>query len=232
MTEAHDEFECEPIRGLPERPPPGEHILWQGAPAWWPLAKQAFHVRAVTAYFLLLIAGHGAWYARETGSAPLPVIMSPVPVAIAALALLLLVAWLASRTTVYTITNRRVVLRAGIALPIAINIPFALIGRAGLRIHGDGTGDIPLGLMGSERVGYITLWPHVRPWRLKAPEPMLRAVPGAVRVAELLADALEKAGNVRGALPAASGCTSRPSPRHRPEADGRSAKMGGQMATQ
>lgn len=27
-----DDVQVEPIRGLPELPPEGEHILWQGAP--------------------------------------------------------------------------------------------------------------------------------------------------------------------------------------------------------
>ncbi|MEO0720506.1 MAG: PH domain-containing protein, partial [Pseudomonadota bacterium] len=26
----HDDFEIEPVSGLPEAPPEGEHILWQG----------------------------------------------------------------------------------------------------------------------------------------------------------------------------------------------------------
>ncbi len=35
----HDDFEAEPIKGLPEMPPEGEVILWQGQPNWWPSAK-------------------------------------------------------------------------------------------------------------------------------------------------------------------------------------------------
>ena len=28
----HDDFQIEPVPGLPERPPEGERILWQGRP--------------------------------------------------------------------------------------------------------------------------------------------------------------------------------------------------------
>lgn len=35
----HDDFAVEPIPGLPELPPEGEHILWQGAPCWHALAR-------------------------------------------------------------------------------------------------------------------------------------------------------------------------------------------------
>ena len=38
---SHDDFAIEPIPGLPERPPQGEEILWQGRPNWWALAKSA-----------------------------------------------------------------------------------------------------------------------------------------------------------------------------------------------
>ena len=50
MTE-HDN---EPIPGLPAMLPPGERILWQGAPDWRVLARTAFHTRLVAGYFALL----------------------------------------------------------------------------------------------------------------------------------------------------------------------------------
>jgi hypothetical protein len=32
MPHDHDDFQTEPVRGLPENLPEGEHILWQGHP--------------------------------------------------------------------------------------------------------------------------------------------------------------------------------------------------------
>ncbi len=46
-----DDFAFEPIRGLPEMPPEGERILWQGSPDWRALAWRVFHIREVTFYF-------------------------------------------------------------------------------------------------------------------------------------------------------------------------------------
>ena len=40
------------------------------------------------------------------------------------------------------------------------------------------------------RVIYPKLWPHVRPWRLRQAEPMLRCIPDAGVVASLLCRAL------------------------------------------
>ncbi|MCY7315507.1 MAG: hypothetical protein LH480_07775, partial [Rubrivivax sp.] len=52
-----------------------------------------------------------------------------------------------------------------------------------------GSGDLPLSLIGEDRIAFMHLWPHVRPWQLARPEPMLRAVPNAQCVAQLLTDA-------------------------------------------
>jgi hypothetical protein len=44
--------------------------------------------------------------------------------------------------------------------------------------------------MPGKRLAYLVLWPHVRPWRLQAPQPMLRAIDDVAAVADLLAEAL------------------------------------------
>ncbi|MFX7853989.1 photosynthetic complex putative assembly protein PuhB, partial [Acinetobacter baumannii] len=81
-------------------------------------------------------------------------------------ALLSTIAWLMARTTVYTITNKRVVMRVGVVLSITFNLPFAQIGSAGLRRRGRG-GDIVLSLCGTDNIAYAHLWPHARPWRVR-----------------------------------------------------------------
>jgi len=50
----HDDFNFEPVRGLPEKLPEGEHILWQGAPDVRALAREALGVRWVAGYFAIL----------------------------------------------------------------------------------------------------------------------------------------------------------------------------------
>ena len=59
MTRDHDDFDFEPVRGLPQILPKGERMLWQGAPRWQDLAVHAFHARKVIWYFagLTLLAG-------------------------------------------------------------------------------------------------------------------------------------------------------------------------------
>ena len=61
----------------------------------------------------------------------------------APMGLLLAYGWATTRMTLYTITTRRVVIRTGVALPMTVNIPFSVIGGAGVAPHADGTGDMP-----------------------------------------------------------------------------------------
>lgn len=186
------EHDFEPIRGLPGDLPTGEIILWQGAPSWIRLAHQAFHVRAVAAYFALMFA----WRASTAvmgGEAPLRAVQSVLavaPVALAAVGILTFLAWLNSRTTVYTITNRRVVMRFGAAIPKAINIPFGIIQSASIKPMSKDGGDIALTLKAPNKIAFLHLWPHARPWRMASPQPTLRAVSHARSVAGILADAM------------------------------------------
>lgn len=185
------EHEFEAARGLPEQLPAGETLLWQGSPDWKRLAQRAFHVRKLVVYFAALMALR---LAVLLGGAPgtREIVLSVVwmaALAVTALGLLSLVAWLSARATVYSITDRRVVMRIGIVLTLTFNIPFKRITGAGLHLEADSTGDLPLALNGEDRIAWLHLWPHARPWRLAHPEPMLRSVPQAAEVARLLADA-------------------------------------------
>jgi hypothetical protein len=190
----HDDFEREAEPGLPERLPPDERVIWRGAPDWRSLARRAFHVRKVAVYFAIL----AAWFALEAwhdGSALAPVLTTLgllAIVAVVAIGLLTLMAWLSAKATVYTITNRRVVVRFGVALRLTLNVPFKIIDGAGVKVYPDGTGELPLTLTGSDRVSYAVLWPHARPWHLRRPQIMLRCVPDAERVADLLSMALAR----------------------------------------
>jgi hypothetical protein len=186
------EYAYEPVPGLPERLPPGEVVLWQGAPRWQSLARHAFHTRAVAIYFLALVLLHFMW--KFTGGEPLRSAVAGalwlMVLATIAIGLLVLLAWAMSRSTLYTITTQRLVFRFGVAFPMAINLPFTRITDVDLRLYADGSGELPLTVEGAARAGYLVLWPHAQPWHYWPPRPMLRTVPNAAEVARILAAAL------------------------------------------
>ena len=187
------EHEFEPVRGLPADLPAGETMLWQGSPSWTRLACQAFHVRAVAGYLGLMLAWRAAG-AIAAGVAPAKAVaasLSVAPLAAAAVGLLMLMAWLTARSTVYTITSRRVVMRFGAALTKAINLPFTIVESGALNAFADGSGDVALTLKAPNKLAFLQMWPHVRPWRVAAPQPTLRAVPQAAAVSRILAQAMK-----------------------------------------
>jgi len=189
------EHELEPQHGLPERLPAGERILWQGSPDVNMLARSAFHLRSLAVYFALLLAlaAGTSWSDGAGVQQVLSAITWPAVLAAVALLSVWSLAWLSARTTVYTITNRRVVMRIGIVLTLTFNLPLRRLATAGLRLRDRDHGDIVLELAGSDRIAWVHLWPHARPWRLGRPQPMLRAVPDGARVARLLTEAWAEA---------------------------------------
>jgi hypothetical protein len=180
--------------GVPPTLPlaPGERILWQGAPSWRAVACRVFHVRAVAAYFALLILLNIATIRAATGPG-LPALRGGASTAVIAAACLLILAGLAcavGRTTRYTLTTRRVILQFGIALPATLMLPLHRIAASAVAIRADHSGDIALQLYPGEQIAWIKLWPHVRPWRFRAAQPMLRDVPRAAILATLMTHAL------------------------------------------
>lgn len=180
------------FKELPAPLPVGERVIWQGKPSLKGLALRSFHIREVAIYFGLLLMWRlwSNWsHGMPTGEAATSALWLIVP-AIIAIAVLAGLAWLFQRAACYTITSKRVLFQFGVALPMTMNIPLNKIANAALKTYRDGSGDIPLQVSENKRVSYILLWPHVRPWRLSTPEPMLRAIPDAAVVAAKLSEAL------------------------------------------
>jgi hypothetical protein len=185
------EHEFEAAYGLPEPLPKGESILWQGAPHFADLAIRVFHLRKVAVYFAVLVAIRG-FFLYSSGAGALAItagMLIVMGLGLTAMAALAVLAWLTARTTAYTLTDQRVVMRIGIVLTLTFNLPLKRIETAGLLLTGKGFGDVPLVLSSGDRIGWLNLWPHARPWRIARPEPMLRCIPDAEAFARTLQNA-------------------------------------------
>ncbi len=183
-----DETAGEPVPGLPAALPEGEAIVWQGQPRAMSFALNVFHLRLIGLYFVVATGYRVAGLLREGAEVGVltGAVLSAGLICLAAFALLYGLAVLMVRSTLYTLTTHRVVLRYGVAIRKYINLPFGQIESAGLNLNGTGTGDIALRLAGG-KVSFLNLWPHARPLRFFRVEPMLRALPEPRHVAGLLA---------------------------------------------
>ena len=180
---------------LPAALPEGEQLLWQGRPSARGLARQNFHVLGVGLYFLALLIWRTLSVAAEPGNglaeglSAASVLVMPF---LAAEAVLLLLAWGYARSTIYTLTSARLAIRSGLAVPVTTTIAFELVEGAALKRHGKGLGDLCFTVRESERPSWAMLWPSVRPWRWRHPEPSFRCVPNGEAVASKVKAALEK----------------------------------------
>jgi hypothetical protein len=188
----HDDFAVEPVRGLPERPPAGETILWQGRPDTFALARDALNLKWIIGYFALLIV-----WRVGVSSADYPFVQAlshAIPFAVigaVTVGLILFIAWAQAKATVYTVTSARVAMRVGAALTVTLNLPYTRIEAADLDLRKGGTGTIAFRTAGETKLSYLVLWPHVRPWHAKRTQPALRCIPDAERVARMIAQAVE-----------------------------------------
>lgn len=187
------EHDNEPVRGLPGALPPGETILWQGAPDARVFLRGALHARWIAAYFAALTI-YSLAQASLFGAAV------SFMAGLACLGMMALFAWGVAKTSIYTLTNKRIVLRIGVALSACVNLPLARTAAADLRPLERGHGDIALTLDGG-RISYFFMWPHARAWRFASPQPMLRAVPDAEKLATLLVAARSALGPIAQPIP-------------------------------
>ena len=188
----HDDFQIEPVPGLPERPPEGEQILWQGRPDWWALTQEALSFWWVAGYFAVLTIWRFVSvidlmpFGQAVGASVPFVILGGI-----VCLLLALTGYIQARFTLYTVTSARVALRIGAALTVTLNVPYRQVANAALDLRRGGTGTIAFDTMGDTRLSYLMCWPHVRPWYMRRTQPALRCIPEAQRVADMISEAAQ-----------------------------------------
>jgi hypothetical protein len=190
------EFEAE--LGLPERLPKGERILWQGSPDTKTILLKVFHIKILFIYFGLLLA-----YRLVTGMSdgePISVILlssvSILAISALGLGLIGLLGYLIASTAIYTITNKRIVMRIGIVLNMTFNFPLKMIESADCGVTRNGAGDIYLKLSNGCKIAIFHLWPHSRPGKWAVPQPTLRGIKNCSEVARILVNAWAAENNV------------------------------------
>lgn len=163
--------------------PPGEQVLWTGTPDAGVWLRRSWFLRAiwlwVGAVLLVQLVRQGASMPGQQ------LVWLGLIGAFGTLCVVLTDLWIC-RTTRYLITDRRIAMRIGLALPGTANIPLERLDAAAVRRFGDGSGDIALRPEGPIGVGFFVLWPHTRAWRVSHPEPTLRALSNVDEVASLL----------------------------------------------
>lgn len=189
----HAALESEGPKAFGDRmgtPQPDERVLWKGRPQRSLLARTAFHAHSAGLYMAALVV-----IALVMGRNDAAIVCAILGLALAAI--LQALAWASARSTLYILTDTRLIMRIGIAIETRVNIPLKQITAAHLAVLSkDGHGDIAFEVAGERLLGTLLLWPHVRPWRYARPEPSLRAVPEAQALAQMIAEARARFGAI------------------------------------
>jgi hypothetical protein len=185
--------EFEPTFGFPESLPTSEKVLWQGSPCAWLIARRIFFLPYLFFYFLMF-----SCLALTVNSDVLTLkdlfvkFLSYMSLGMVAIFILLAISFLISSTTMYSITDKRVVMRIGIVLNLSLNIPFSKIETAELKAYPDKSGDISLNLVPDNKIAYLHLWPHCRPWFFSSPRPRLSCLKNVEVIASCLTSSWEE----------------------------------------
>ncbi len=192
--ETHDDFAFDHAPGLPEPLPKGEEILWQGKPDAWRLAVESLSLKWILGYFALLAIWRvGSALADYSATVAFASLVPIAVLAAAATAIFYGFSWMQARATIYTVTTARVILKIGAALPVTLQIPYRRIENISLDLRKTGHGTIAFEPQkeGGDTLSYYILWPHLRPWQMRVPQPAFRCIPGAAHVAEIIAETAE-----------------------------------------
>lgn len=192
------EHEFEPELGLPEKLPEGEKVLWQGSPDLKTLLLKVFHMKGLVLYFGILLAYRVISGVLDS-EALHPILLSVLQISIFSslgLGLIGLLGYLMASTAVYTITNKRIVMRIGIVLNMTFNFPLKQIESADCGLTKDGCGDIYMKLNKGTKIAIFHLWPHSRPTKWAVPQPSLRCIKNCAEVAQILVNAWSLQNNV------------------------------------
>ena len=117
----HHEHEFEAAPGLPEPLPADERLLWQGPPQWRQVALHVFHVRTLAWYFAAMMLLQATYLLGEPERNLFKPLLLSFLLSVISLGILSLMAWLTASTAMYTLTNKRVVMRIGIVLTLTFN---------------------------------------------------------------------------------------------------------------
>ena len=167
--------------------PDGESILWKGKPSLWGFSWNLFGLKWITFYLSILsVVSIARFFASDFHTAFyidfLPFFLSGIFASIILIGLAAIQAY----STVYIITENRVIIKTGAALSFLISMPFKKIKEVNLQKRGTSIGTISFELLSKKRVPYISCWPSVRPWKFKRTQPAFSCVGSVDEVATIL----------------------------------------------
>ena len=181
---------CDRDQLLPEvreAVPKNEKIQWTGRPEWKSFAYQSFGLKYLIAYFVI----SGLYVAASMDqSFVLRIFLTNfIPFVVSGFlagTILIIIAYIEAAHTYYILTERRVILKSGVALVFVLHAPFSKIASIDRQNLAKGRGNIAFSMGSGKRIPYLSCWPSVKPWTFMSPIPSFRSIKDVAEVELLL----------------------------------------------
>ena len=169
--------------------PSGEKIFWNGKPNWKSFGYHAFGVKYFSIYFFVCalyavsqidaIFSFGAFFTKF-----IPYLIS----GILAGTILLLLSYFSARHTCYVITEKRIVIRTGVALVFLLNMPFKNILSIDMKTLAQGRGNVIFKVQSKKRIPYLSCWPSVKSGSFFEPIPAFRSIRDIEKIGQIISE--------------------------------------------
>ena len=137
--------------------PEGESILWKGKPSFWGFSWYFFGLKLLAFYSIILSVVFAARLTVTDFYTAFAVDFLPfLSSGILASFILMALAGIQSQSSVYIITENRVIIKSGAALSFLISVPFKKIKAVNLQKRKGSLGTISFELSSGKRVPYIS----------------------------------------------------------------------------
>ena len=173
--------------------PDGERVCWIGKPNWISFGFNAFGIKYLVVYFILsafyaisqieLVFSFGAFIGEY---------ISFIVSGIIAGLILFLLAYFAAQHTCYVITEKRLVIRTGIALVFLLNVPLKNVTSIDKQSLLRGYGNLSFKPQSKKRIPYFSCWPSVRGGSFLEPIPTFRSIANIEAIGDIVGEMAEK----------------------------------------
>ena len=176
-------------RSIPE----GEIVCWVGRPYWISLGFNVFGIKYLLLYFII-----SAFYAISqielvfSFRAFIGEYISFIISGIIASVILFLLAYFAAQHTCYVITEKRLVIRTGIALVFLLNVPLKNVISIDKQSLFRGYGNLSFKPQSKKRIPYSSCWPSVRGSSFLKPIPTFRSIANIEEIGRIVGEMAEK----------------------------------------
>jgi hypothetical protein len=166
-----------------------EKIYWTGKPNWKSFGYHAFGIKYFLIYFFVCALYAVSQIESSFSFERLLINYTPYLVSgtLAAMIIFLL-AYFSARHTCYVITEKRIVIRTGVALVFLLNMPFKNILSIDMKVLAQGRGNLTFKVRSKKRIPFFSCWPSVKAGVFLEPVPAFRSIMDIEKVGQTISE--------------------------------------------